>query len=71
MLSPAPPPAKLDSSDRAFRTAAAIALRDGVSRAIIPELIMRVEVIAPAGRTGDVIGGLIARGGTIVASAPG
>jgi len=64
---------EVDSSDRAFRTAAAMALRDGVSRAspIILEPIMRVEVIAPEDCTGDVIGDLSARGGTIVGIGPG
>jgi elongation factor G len=63
---------EVDSSDRAFRTAAAMALRDGVSRAgpIILEPIMRVEVVAPEDHTGDVIGDLSARGGTIVGIGP-
>ena len=63
---------EVDSSDRAFRTAAAMALRDGVSRAgpIILEPIMRVEVVAPEDCTGDVIGDLSARGGTIVGIGP-
>jgi elongation factor G len=63
---------EVDSSDRAFRTAAAMALRDGVSRAgpIILEPIMRVEVVAAEDYTGDVIGDLSARGGTIVGIGP-
>ncbi|HIP96613.1 MAG TPA: elongation factor G, partial [Anaerolineae bacterium] len=63
---------EVDSSDRAFRTAAAMALRDGVTRArpIILEPIMRVEVVAPEECTGDVIGDLSARGGTIVGIGP-
>ena len=63
---------EVDSSDRAFRTAAAMALRDGVSRAgpIILEPIMRLEVVAPEDYTGDVIGDLSARGGTIVGIGP-
>jgi elongation factor G len=63
---------EVDSSDRAFRTAAAMALRDGVARAgpIILEPIMRVEVVAPEDCTGDVIGELSARGGTIVGIGP-
>ena len=63
---------EVDSSDRAFRTAAAMALRDGVAKAgpIILEPIMRVEVIAPEDCTGDVIGDLSARGGTIVGIGP-
>jgi elongation factor G len=63
---------EVDSSDRAFRTAAAMALRDGVSRAmpIILEPIMQIEVLAPEDYTGDVIGDLSARGGTIVGIGP-
>ncbi len=63
---------EVDSSDRAFRTAAAMALRDGVSRAspIIMEPIMRLEVTAPEDCTGDVIGDLSARSGTIVGIGP-
>jgi elongation factor G len=63
---------EVDSSDRAFRTAAAMALRDGVARArpIILEPIMRLEVVAPEDYTGDVIGDLSARGGTIIGIGP-
>ena len=63
---------EVDSSDRAFRTAAAMALRDGVARArpIILEPIMRIEVVAPEDYTGDVIGDLSVRGGTIVGIGP-
>jgi len=63
---------EVDSSDRAFRTAAAMALRDGVGRArpIILEPIMRIEVVAPEDYTGDVIGDLSVRGGTIVGIGP-
>jgi elongation factor G len=63
---------EVDSSDRAFRTAAAMALRDGVSKArpIILEPIMRLEVVAPEEYTGDVIGDLSARGGAIVGIGP-
>jgi len=63
---------EVDSSDRAFRTAAAMALRDGVTRAgpIILEPIMRLEVVASEDYTGDVIGDLSARGGTIVGIGP-
>jgi elongation factor G len=63
---------EVDSSDRAFRTAASMALRDGVAKAgpIILEPIMRLEVVAPEDCTGDVIGDLSARGGTIVGIGP-
>lgn len=63
---------EVDSSDRAFRTAAAMALRDGVSRAgpVILEPIMRLEVVTPEDCTGDVIGELSTRSGTIVGIGP-
>jgi elongation factor G len=63
---------EVDSSDLAFRTAAAMALRDGVARArpIILEPIMRLEVVASEKYTGDVIGDLSTRGGTIVGIGP-
>jgi elongation factor G len=63
---------EVDSSDRAFRTAAAMALRDGVSRAkpIILEPIMRLEVVASEEYTGDVIGDLSSRSGTVVGIGP-
>ncbi len=63
---------EVDSSDLAFRTAAAMALRDGVARArpIILEPVMRLEVVAPEKYTGDVIGDLSTRGGTIVGIGP-
>jgi len=63
---------EVDSSDRAFRTAASMALRDGVAKAgpIILEPIMRLEVVAPEDCTGDVIGDLSARSGTIVGIGP-
>jgi len=57
---------------RAFRTAAAIALRDRVTKAgpIILEPIMRVEVVAPEDCTGNVIGDLSIRSGTIIGIGP-
>jgi elongation factor G len=63
---------EVDSSDLAFRTAAAMALRDGVARArpIILEPIMRLEVVAPEDYTGDVIGELSTRSGTIIGIGP-
>jgi len=58
---------EVDSSDYAFRTAASMALRDGAARGspIILEPIMLVEVMAPEACTGDVIGELSARTGTV------
>jgi elongation factor G len=53
----------VDSSERAFATAASMALRIAVSQAgpILLEPVMRVEVVAPDDYTGDVIGDLSAR----------
>ncbi|MEJ2733229.1 MAG: elongation factor G [Anaerolineae bacterium] len=57
----------VDSSERAFATAASMALRSAVSRAgpILLEPVMRVEVVAPEDYTGDVIGDLSARTASI------
>jgi elongation factor G len=54
---------EVDSSERAFHTAASKALRKAVSMAspIMLEPIMRVEVVAPDDYTGDVIGDLSSR----------
>ncbi len=54
---------EVDSSERAFRTAASMALRKAVSQAdpILLEPIMRLEVVVPEEHTGDVIGDLSAR----------
>lgn len=48
---------EVDSSDMAFRTAAAIAFREGMKKGapVILEPIMRVEVVAPEAFTGDII----------------
>jgi elongation factor G len=57
----------VDSSERAFATAASMALRSAVSQAgpILLEPVMRVEVVAPDDYTGDVIGDLSARTASI------
>jgi elongation factor G len=57
----------VDSSERAFFTAASMALRQAVSQAgpILLEPIMRVEVVTPDDHTGDVIGDLSARTASI------
>ncbi len=57
----------VDSSERAFRTAARMALRRAAAEAapILLEPIMRVEVVAPDDYTGDVIGDLSARAASI------
>ena len=48
---------EVDSSEMAFRTAAAMAFREGMKRGspIVLEPIMRVEVVAPEAFTGDII----------------
>jgi elongation factor G len=48
---------EVDSSDMAFRAAAALAFREGMRKAapVILEPIMRVEVVAPEEFTGDII----------------
>ncbi len=59
----------VDSSERAFHTAASMALRKAVSRAnpILLEPIMHLEVVTPDEYMGDVIGDLSARAGSILA----
>jgi elongation factor G len=54
---------EVDSSEQAFETAGAMALRDGLEQAnpILLEPVMDVEVIAPQQYTGDVIGDLSRR----------
>ena len=63
---------EVDSSERAFYTAGAQALRDGVLRGapVLLEPVMRVEVVAPQEYTGDVIGDLSARSGTVTGIEP-
>ncbi len=58
---------EVDSSERAFRTAASMALRKAVSQAdpILLEPIMHLEIVVPDDHTGDVIGDLSARTATI------
>ncbi len=58
---------EVDSSERAFEGAGAIALRNAMGRgaAVLLEPIMSVDVVAPADFTGDVIGELSGRAGTI------
>jgi elongation factor G len=48
---------EVDSSEMAFRTAAAIAFREGMKRGapVILEPIMQIEVVAPEAFTGDVV----------------
>jgi elongation factor G len=57
----------VDSSERAFRTAASMAMRKAVSQAspILLEPVMQLEVVVADDHTGDVIGDLSARTATI------
>jgi elongation factor G len=59
---------EVDSSDMAFRTAASIAVRDGARRAnpVLLEPIMKLEVVAPEEYTGDIIGDMNMRRGSIL-----
>jgi elongation factor G len=54
---------QVDSSELAFRTAGAIALRDGVRKAkpVLLEPIMEIDVVTPGGFLGDVLGDLNSR----------
>jgi elongation factor G len=63
---------EVDSSEQAFRTAAAMALKDAVLRAgpIILEPIMKVEVIAPEEYIGGILGDLSSKGGTVIGLDP-
>ena len=58
---------EVDSSDIAFRTAASLAMREGLANAsaVILEPIVRLEVIAPKRYTGDVVADLKIRRATI------
>jgi len=58
-----------DSSDMAFRIAAARAFREAAALAspVLLEPVMQAEVVAPAGRIGEVIGDLGARRGRVTA----
>jgi elongation factor G len=59
---------EVDSSERAFATAASMALRKAVAQAepILLEPIMRVEVVTPDDYTGEVIGDLSTRTASII-----
>jgi elongation factor G len=58
---------EVDSSDLAFRVAGSMALREGVEKAgpVLLEPVMLIEVVAPQGGIGDVIGDLVARRGQV------
>ncbi len=63
---------EVDSSDMAFRTAAAMAFREGMKKAtpVMLEPIMQVEVAAPGEFTGDIIAGLNMRRASITGLEP-
>lgn len=58
---------EVDSSEMAFKIAGSMALKDGAQKGqpILLEPIMSVEVVAPEEYTGDVIGNLSSRRGSI------
>ena len=57
----------VDSSEMAFKIAGSMALKEGLQkgRSILLEPVMKLEVVTPEDYTGDVIGNLSARRGTI------
>jgi elongation factor G len=59
---------EVDSSEIAFKIAGSMAFRDGCKRAgpVLLEPVMDVEVVAPEEYTGDVMGGLNGRRGSIM-----
>lgn len=63
---------EVDSSEMAFKIAASMALKEGVQRAgpVLLEPIMRLEVVAPEGHVGDIIGDLNARRAQILGMHP-
>ena len=58
---------EVDSSEMAFKIAGSMALKEGLQKgkSILLEPMMQVEVVAPDDYTGDVIGNLSSRRGTI------
>jgi len=63
---------EVDSSDMAFRTAASIAVREGARNAnpVLLEPIMKLEVVTPEEYTGEVIGDINMRRGSLVGMEP-
>ena len=63
---------EVDSSERAFHGAGAAGLREGVLKAgpVVLEPVMAVEAVSPVDYTGDVIGDLSARAGTVTGIQP-
>jgi elongation factor G len=58
---------EVDSSEMAFKMAASMALRDGVTKAkpILLEPIMKLEIVAPEQFLGDIMGDLNSRRGQV------
>jgi elongation factor G len=58
---------EVDSSDMAFRIAGSMALKEAVQKAqpVLMEPVMQVEVISPEEFTGEIVGDLAARRGSI------
>jgi elongation factor G len=58
---------EVDSSEVAFKIAAAMALRDGVKRAkpVLLEPVMKVEIVTPEEFMGDILGDLNSRRGQV------
>jgi elongation factor G len=63
---------EVDSSEMAFKVAGSMALKEGAAKAgpVLLEPMMKVEVVAPDEFTGDVIGNLSARRGSIDGMGP-
>ena len=63
---------EVDSSDQAFHGAGAVALREAVLKAgpVVMEPVMQVEVVASQDYTGDVIGDLSSRAGSVTGIEP-
>jgi len=63
---------EVDSSDMAFRMAAIFAFREGVPKGkpVLLEPIMKVEVITPEDHTGDVLGQINSRHGSVLGMDP-
>lgn len=62
----------VDSSEMAFKTAAALAYREGLPKAnpVILEPVGNVKVVAPNAYTGDLVGDLNKRRGRILSMTP-
>ena len=63
---------EVDSSEQAFRIAGSMALKEAVQQAepVLLEPVMNIEVVMPEQYTGDVVGDMSSRRGTIEAMEP-